>query len=426
MFFDGSHTDLLQSIEAIGASFAVYEYKEEAGEYQLVSSNSAYEELMGKATDEVLGQPLNAVFPRYITTQLLKTFEACRIEQKAMESELLIEYKAQERWWRSILSPIIDNKRTRIIQTCVDISEKKKLEKDLNVTMKRYEAVVESAYDGIITVDEAQNIKLINDAAKQIFHVKNEELKGSPLNTLIPFQYRTKHKEYFEAFKHSPVDSRPMQSRASVRGLRRDGTEFPIEVTISKIQVNQKIEMTAVIRDISEKNRLLDELVKAAQEDPLTNLYNRRYINNAIKHEFSRLQRYKRPFTLIMIDIDFFKKINDNYGHDCGDHVLKEVSKTVLTNIRDTDVLARWGGEEFMLLLPETSLDNSLDVAEKLRRMVEQLDIRFQNQTIETTISLGITDCHNTNTKLDDLIKNVDIALYKAKSQGRNCVKCFE
>lgn len=424
MFFHGSHIDLLQSIEAIGASFAVYEFNDNS-EYCLISCNSLYEDFMGRETKKVLGYSLNTIFPRYILGPLQESFDNCRINQKAIETEILIEYKAQERWWRSILSPIIDeeSKKIRIIQTGVEITEKKALEKQLNITMKRYEAVVETAYDGIITIDDSQNIKLINEAAKQIFHIKDEDLRGFPLNTLVPSQYRTKHHKYVDGFKHSQIDSRPMQSRASVRGLRRDGTEFPIEVTISKIKVEDKLEMTAVIRDISEKNRLLDELVKAAQEDPLTGLYNRRFMSESIMNELLRTQRYNRSFSIIMADIDYFKKVNDTYGHDCGDNALILISKLLSKSLRDSDIISRLGGEEFLILLPETDLEKSLDIAEKLRSTIESFDLNCGNKIIKLTMSFGVKECLNDEIDISRILKSVDLALYEAKSQGRNRVE---
>lgn len=424
MFFHDSHKELFESIEAIGASFAVYEYNYSQNIFTLITCNSLYEDLLGKKISEVLNKPLEIIFPRYISKPLLNEFIKCKTSQKAIETEILLEYKNEERWWRSILSPIIENinNKLRIIQTCVEITEKKLLEKKLHISMKRYEAVVETAYDGIITIDESQNIKLINEAAKQIFAIKNEKMIGTPLTSLIPQKYRKKHIGYVESFKNSLIDSRPMQSRAAVRGLRRDGLEFPIEVTISKIKVDNKIEMTAVIRDISEKSRLLEELLIASQEDPLTQLYNRRHFTKSLQAELSRLKRFNRAFVLIMIDIDFFKAFNDDYGHECGDQVLTQIAQLLKLNLRDTDLISRWGGEEFLVLLPETDLEHGLQIAEKLRSKVETENFIYKNQKLNITISLGVKYCTNTKLTIDTYIDYADKALYKAKTQGRNKV----
>ncbi len=423
MFFHGKHNDLINSIEAIGASFAVYEYSPVKNSFYLVSCNTMYEELLGTSKDEVLNQAINSIFPRYIAQPLINSFNQCIAEQIANESEILIEYKATERWWRSILSPIIDlpGDRIRIIQTCVEITEKKTLEKKLRITMQRYEAVVQTAYDGIITIDENQNIKLINNAARQIFGIQDDEVVvGLPLTNFIPQKYREKHAEYVEGFKNSFVDSRPMQSRASVRGLRKDGNEFPVEVTISKIKVEENIEMTAVIRDISEKNKLLEELLLASQEDHLTNLYNRKYFSRRLQEEITRSKRFQHGFTLMMLDIDHFKKVNDTYGHDCGDKVLILLSSILKEKLRETDVVCRWGGEEFLLLLPESTAETGVVAAEKIRTEVEAREIEYDGQAVKVTCSIGIHFCSYDNMDFNEIVLEVDKAMYTAKKNGRN------
>lgn len=424
MFFHGKHKELIDSIEAIGASFAVFEYSPGKNGFFLVSCNTMYEELLGRDKREVLGQFLPEIFPRYIASPLGMTFSKCKTEQLASETEILFEYKAQERWWRSIISPIIDvpDSRIRIIQTCVEITEKKLLEKQLNVSMKRFEAVVQTAYDGIVSIDEQQNIRLFNDSARKIFGVEDgQEVIGSPLVRFIPQKYRKKHAEYVEGFKNSQIDSRPMQARASVRGLRADGSEFPVEVTISKIRIGERTEMTAVIRDISEKNRLLEELLKASQEDHLTGLYNRKYFTQRLSEEIARCARFKRGFSLMMLDIDHFKRVNDLYGHDCGDKVLVWFAAILKKTMRTTDVVSRWGGEEFLVILPECEAEASFIVAEKVRREVERSEIGYDEQVLKITCSIGLQYFSHAKIAINDMIMSVDKAMYLAKRQGRNC-----
>jgi diguanylate cyclase (GGDEF)-like protein/PAS domain S-box-containing protein len=422
MFFHGKHKDLIDSIEAIGASFAVYEFSPVKNTFFLISCNTMYEELLGIGKAKVINQSISSIFPRYLAQPLVKAFNKCITEQIANESEILIEYKATERWWRSILSPIIDlpDDRIRIIQTCVEITEKKALEKQLNITMKRYEAVVQTAYDGIITIDENQKIKLINNAAQEIFCINDDDVVGLPLTNFIPQKYRKKHVDYVEGFKKSLVDSRPMQSRASVRGLRKDGTEFSVEITISKIKVEDNIEMTAVIRDISEKNKLLEELLLASQEDHLTHLYNRNFFSKRLVEEIARSKRFQHGFTLMMLDIDHFKKVNDTYGHDCGDKVLIRLASILTEKLRGTDVVCRWGGEEFLILLPESTIETGTVTAEKIRTEVEASEIQYDCQLIKITCSIGIHFCSYDDIDFNEILLKVDKAMYQAKQNGRN------
>lgn len=195
MFFHGTHAELVESIEAIGAGFAVYEYLHAGSAFQLVSCNTLYEEILGKDRRQVLNQSLLTIFPRYIGQPMYETFIKCKAEQIAIESEILVDYKGEERYWRSIVSPILEKKdgSLRIIQTCVEITEKKQLERKLSLSMKRFEAVVKSAYDGIISVNEHPNISLFNDAASQIFGYQSSEVLGEALTKLLPQKYRKNH-----------------------------------------------------------------------------------------------------------------------------------------------------------------------------------------------------------------------------------------
>ncbi len=422
MFFHGTHKELTESIEAIGAGFAVYEHIPEDGSFILISCNNLYEDILGKDKEEALGNTLMSIFPRYIGGPIADSFRRCKTEQVAVEGEIMIEYKGEERYWRSIISPILESVRgkLRLIQTCVEITEKKILARKLTLSMKRFEAVVQSAYDGIITIDSDQNVKLINEAAEQIFGYDSKEITGGPLTRLLPQKYRKKHIDYVEGFKRSRVDSRPMQTRASVRGLRKDGREIPIEVTISKIRVENSMELTAVIRDISEKNRLMEELLTASREDALTGLFNRRHFTEILETEILRFKRFKHEFCLLMLDIDHFKKINDRYGHETGDKALKELSEKLMNTVRQTDVLGRWGGEEFMLMLPETKLPVAMDVAGKIRRAVEKMSIGSDAGDIGFTVSIGVIEYNDDTLSLTEFVNRVDKFLYTAKESGRN------
>ena len=427
MFFLSDHETLISSIEAIGASFAVFEFEPQSLAFELVSCNSSYEDLMGSSSKNALGQSLLTIFPRYIHNPLKESFIRCKTENIALETEIVLDYKGEERCWRSIVSPIVNSKidKFRIIQTCVEITEKKILEKQLNLSMTRFEAVVNSAYDGIITIDKDQNVKLFNEAAQAMFGYSEKEMIGEPLTKLLPKKYLSKHRGYVEGFKKSQVDSRPMETRAAVRGLRKDGSEFAIEITISKIRLADNVEYTAVIRDISEKNQLLEELILSSRKDPLTELYNRRYFTELLNSEISRSKRFKRGFSLLMLDIDHFKSINDKFGHACGDVALIAFSNIVSKSLREVDTISRWGGEEFLILLPELPKEAAMIVAEKIRKNIEDLEVTYKADLIKLTVSIGLGhfsgDAIEMNT-MSNMINKVDQRLYKAKHTGRNRV----
>ncbi|MGM0509425.1 MAG: GGDEF domain-containing protein [Fusobacteriota bacterium] len=162
----------------------------------------------------------------------------------------------------------------------------------------------------------------------------------------------------------------------------------------------------------------LEKITRLSETDHLTGIYNRIKFTNEMKRELERYNRYGNKLCLIMFDIDHFKKFNDKYGHDIGDLVLKEVTKSVSKEIRQTDTFARWGGEEFMVLAPETDLEAGKVFAEKLRKKIE--DIKFKSHDIgEVTCSFGVTQI-NKEDNMDTFTKRVDEALYLSKENGRN------
>ncbi|WP_372987659.1 GGDEF domain-containing protein [Marinobacter sp.] len=170
------------------------------------------------------------------------------------------------------------------------------------------------------------------------------------------------------------------------------------------------------------RNELLELVVThehAARTDELTGLSNRRDIQHRLASEFSRYQRAGHHFSIVLIDLDLFKSINDEYGHDAGDAVLRQFSALLRDVVRQTDVAARWGGEEFLLLLPDTSLLQALTLAERLRAEVAQARFRFKSHCLPVTISAGVCSIAKA-ASIDELLKQADLNLYNAKDAGRN------
>ena len=171
-----------------------------------------------------------------------------------------------------------------------------------------------------------------------------------------------------------------------------------------------------IMSDITEQENYKKELEMLAIKDPLTHIGNRRFFHQKLDEEILLSQRYNNPFSLIIFDIDFFKKVNDNYGHDMGDKVLVEYTKFISSMLRDTDIFCRIGGEEFIVILRNTTKDKAYMLAQKLRESVEN-----HKAVLPITMSFGVAGYE----KGDDdtsIYKRVDIALYKAKETGRNKV----
>ncbi len=164
----------------------------------------------------------------------------------------------------------------------------------------------------------------------------------------------------------------------------------------------------------------LEEISHIASHDRLTSVYSRHMFEEMLHKELSRAKRYSRPLALIMVDVDFFKEVNDRYGHQAGDTVLREIALALQKDLRDSDLVSRWGGEEFVIILPNTTRQQAALIAEELRTTVEES--RF-NGGISLTCSFGVTAYHEEDS-VDSLFARIDKALYRAKEFERNNVQC--
>jgi two-component system cell cycle response regulator len=177
-------------------------------------------------------------------------------------------------------------------------------------------------------------------------------------------------------------------------------------------------------KELLETNKRLELL---SITDGLTKLYNHRHLQDELTRAFEESQRYQRPLSFVIVDLDFFKKVNDTYGHAVGDDVLKAISKIFQEAIRSTDLAARYGGEEFALMLPETVLDHALEFAEQIRRAIELTPVLTQAGPISVTVSIGVATAPHARIKSSkELIVAADKALYRAKKNGRNQVQAAD
>jgi diguanylate cyclase (GGDEF)-like protein len=198
-------------------------------------------------------------------------------------------------------------------------------------------------------------------------------------------------------------------------------------ISMRKLQMRLLEKNVELEDEISERKKLQDALEHLAITDSLTGIYNRRHFFDVSETEIARAQRYQRPLAIIMLDIDLFKSVNDRFGHLIGDQILRNVADRVQNELRVNDVLGRYGGEEFAILLPETSLVDSELVAERLRASVESRPFQSDRGHIDITISLGVT-CLNggRSVSVERLLDEADQALYAAKRAGRNCTRIFD
>ena len=212
-----------------------------------------------------------------------------------------------------------------------------------------------------------------------------------------------------------------------VKGLQMGAFDYvtkPFDEGELVARVNIQLELKELRETLEDKNRQLQEM---ANRDGLTGLFNHRYFHEQLSKDFLRAKRYHEYLSCVLLDIDFFKKFNDTYGHQTGDVVLSTLGEVIEDSIRDSDLAARYGGEEFALVLYHTDEPGAFHVADRLRQMVESHEVRDKDDVLHVTISVGVATFPSEKIRsAKELIECADKALYKAKDNGRNRVEMFD
>ncbi len=265
--------------------------------------------------------------------------------------------------------------------------------------------------DGVIILDNMMRIVDLNISAQEYLQADNSVV-GKPMAETI------------EGWSEMIAAIKPRDKRAHFE-LQQDYHGEPHWFKISFTPLQEKGELSSgqmiIMRDITDAKLYEKKLYDLSITDELTGLYNRRYFMGAISEEFNRARRYKRTFSLLMIDVDNFKTVNDIFGHNAGDVVLQEIALILKSRLREADRVARLGGEEFGLLLPDTDLRSAYKLAEDIRLLVADSVIDYEGYQITFTVSIGVTDNSEQVAEVGDLLRQVDKALYQAKDKGRNC-----
>ena len=270
-------------------------------------------------------------------------------------------------------------------------------------------AIVQTNQEGVVCADISGLIVLANPAAGDILGVNADSLIGKMFDECLGSGGQIK-----AWFNDLPDGTNTVLHKLNNKTLR---VAAHILTDESGALVGRSLRFEDITQDLEAKKRL--ETLSTI--DPLTGLFNRHYFNVAITHEITRSVADNEPLNLLMIDIDFFKKVNDTYGHDAGDAVLVETSNIINRLIRTNDVACRFGGEEFIVLLPETPIEGAKILAERMRKEIQKAVIN----DIKITVSIGISDLRQTTSKNpDELIRLADEQLYIAKNNGRNQV-CY-
>jgi len=289
----------------------------------------------------------------------------------------------------------MDNNYLKVLPTTVERTLKRTHEAK---TLRMLSHAIRNVDDSVFITDMENKIIFVNEAFCKTYGYVREEIVGKDGSVLGEID---RDGEFYHK--------------------RKDGSKFPVDLTVSvlKDEKGQDMAIVRIAHNITERKKMEEELRRLATTDPLTMAYNRTKFNEIITREVERVRRYGQRLSMIIFDIDHFKRVNDIHGHMAGDGVLRTIADIVRGNIRKIEYLIRWGGEEFMVLASETGLDEAVALAERIKGIVE--NYRFDDIG-QVTISCGVTEFKEGDT-VDSFIKRADDALYMAKKKGKNRVE---
>jgi diguanylate cyclase (GGDEF)-like protein len=275
------------------------------------------------------------------------------------------------------------------------------------------ETIFENNFAGMVVLGPGKRVIDYNKAAEKFFEAINIKLNNYPIEHIL--NREPKLLEIFES-----ESSRDFS-------LVIDGEErfFEIDVVPLGEPHDGNTRMLKSIRDVTDERKIQDKLKFLATIDSLSGLYNRAEFMNLAKREFAWAKTSNEELSLLIMDLDNFKNINDSFGHAAGDEMIREIGSIIMTSFRKTDIAGRIGGEEFAVVLKNASLEEAKKVAEKFRETVARRKVIYEGQEISSTVSIGVAAIRgNTDdiNNIEDILKMADDALYKAKAKGRNCV----
>ena len=305
-------------------------------------------------------------------------------------------------------------------------------EPDLLSNQAHLSAVLETMLDGLVIIDDTAVVQVFNPACERLFGYRADEVVGHNIKMLVPTAHRRRHDGYLKRYRETG-EPRVVGSQRELEGQRKDGTVFPIALSLGEAVVEGERYFIGVVHDLTQEVLLRHD----ATIDSLTGALNRRQFMVRGKDELARSGRYKRPCSVLMFDIDYFKVINDTYGHAAGDQALWRFAAACQEMLRETDFFGRLGGDEFAAILPETDSAGAAILAERMRKRVNKLRVRNDGRRFGFTVSIGVAardrngDGKGADKRrkgaasgkgFDDVLALADRALYDAKESGRDKV----
>jgi diguanylate cyclase (GGDEF)-like protein len=301
---------------------------------------------------------------------------------------------------------------------------------DYDLQNSLVKAIIEASPEGILVVDGKNVVVSHNQRCLEVWRIPDYRLAGIETDAVIGADdnyfisnalERVKDIDSFVARIKELYENPQLNDHCEIE--LKDGRTLERHSTVLRNNDGQYLGRVWFFRDITTQKQTEVVLKELAHLDPLTGVANRRYFFERANQEFSRSKRHSTPLAMAELDIDHFKQINDQHGHAVGDKVLKSFCSTIQKLLRETDIFARIGGEEFAVLLPDTNLDGAVCLTERLRRVIAGNKLALDGKEFKYTVSIGVTMLKISDAAIEDCLLRADKAMYRAKQNGRNRVE---
>ncbi|MFE8070284.1 diguanylate cyclase [Marinobacteraceae bacterium S3BR75-40.1] len=416
--------ELRDTINYLGIAAFVIDVEAD-GVFRVAAINDRHEQQTGMRHDLMAGRRIEEVLPADTAERVTANYRRCIEQRSAIDYQEELELPVGKTYWRTTLVPLMDasGRIFRLFGTAFEVSRSVHLELET-----RYQSTLLSAYlnespEGILVVDAENNMKTWNQRFLEMWDIPAEVMEGrSGGEALEVARQRVEAPEDFIDRILSLYQNLDEKERG-YRIRMRDGRILERYSQGLRDPEGRYWGRIWFYHDITEHELVTQALLRLSRTDPLTETLNRRAFMTALDEEFHRARRYKHDLTVMMLDLDHFKKVNDQYGHEGGDKALKVFAETVRPLLRDSDCLARLGGEEFAIMLPETDLAEGRKIAERVGKATARASIQCRRGVFGITVSIGLAGMQAGDSTTEDLLSRADKALYRAKTGGRDRVE---
>jgi diguanylate cyclase (GGDEF)-like protein/PAS domain S-box-containing protein len=374
----------------------------------------------GMKLENLVGKTVYDFFPLYIANQMRTDDLEVWQQKELITKESIVGFQNQESYMytgKTIIHSDESNEEF-LLGFGLDITDRVKTEKLLRDSEEKFRNLIDQAADCFFLIDKNGLIMDVNPMSCEILGYKKEEILHLNVVYLFSFLYK-------KIIKMNKWLDKRSTNHFEDFIKKQDGTTIPVDINVRLITISDRQMYLALCRDISEKKKAEAKIQHMAFHDALTGLPNRWYLQTYMKEYIRSAEGIQGSFNVLLLDLDHFKVINDSLGHQAGDILLQEVANRLRKMLKNNYTLSRLGGDEFILIVPDTFQDQAQNISNQVMRIMEQ-PFYIQKQKINITTSIGISTYPKDGEDINTLIKNADIAMYRSKERGRNCFLAFD